>query len=182
MAAIAAPPTEHRAPAAARVLIVDDEEAQRTMYRYALADHVAALSLAATIPEALDELRRGVAVLVTDYRLGMGATGIDLLERAREIAPDAVGIVVTAYEGELFQGAGVQRALELARAGVLFDYFAKPVDLEERLVPAIGRAQREHERRVEQARHHRAAFTVCERVIQKIKAARAAAERLGGLP
>ena len=87
-------------------------------------------------PGALDALRelvlRGepVALLLADHRMP-GMTGIDFLERAMDVAPDAKRVLLTAY-------ADTDAAIRAINDVDLDRYLLKPWDPpEERLYPAL---------------------------------------------
>ncbi len=113
------------------VLVVDDKEMLRdsvgaTLQRAGLgvipaADGKAALEIIA--------LRRPDAV-VTDLRMP-GMTGIELVEKAREIDEDVPFVVMTAY-------GAVETAVQAIKAGA-FDYITKPFEGDE-LIVAVKRA------------------------------------------
>src|ERR1041384_4928644 len=84
---------EHRA---YPILYVDDEPQNLFAFRYALEDRFTVLT--ANDPrEAVRVLEReDIAVLMCDQRMPM-MTGVEVCRRAREIKPDVVRIMVTAY-------------------------------------------------------------------------------------
>lgn len=70
---------------------------------------------------ALLEQRRGeIGVILSDQRMP-GMTGVELLERARTIAPDAKRMLVTAY-------ADMQAVIDAVNRGQVTRYFVKPWD------------------------------------------------------
>src|SRR5881392_4383070 len=78
------------------VLVVDDESDNLDAFRFNFGRSFRLL-LASSGEEALALARsEDVAVIVTDQRRPK-MTGLDLLKAAREIRPDAVGIIVTAF-------------------------------------------------------------------------------------
>lgn len=75
---------------------------------------------------ALLEQRRGeIGVVLSDQRMP-GMTGVELLERARTIAPDAKRMLVTAY-------ADMQAVIDAVNRGQVTRYFVKPWDRAELL-------------------------------------------------
>ena len=70
--------------------------------------------------EALERVRSlgDVAVLVSDQRMP-GMTGVELLERARELLPDAQRMVITAY-------SDMQAVMDAVNRGQVSRYFVKP--------------------------------------------------------
>jgi signal transduction histidine kinase len=116
---------------AARLLIVDDEAAQR----HALSETLQAQGFEAvgcgSAEAALAELRqRPVDLLLTDLMMP-GTDGIGLLRAAREIDPMLVVIIMTG-EGT------IATAVEAMRSGA-FDYILKPFKLSA-ILPVLSRA------------------------------------------
>jgi len=75
---------------------------------------------------ALLEQRRGeIGVVVSDQRMP-GMSGVELLERARTLAPDAKRMLVTAY-------ADLQAVVDAVNRGQVTRYFVKPWDRAEML-------------------------------------------------
>jgi two-component system NtrC family sensor kinase len=100
------------------ILFVDDEPQNLVVFRYAMEDHFAVLT-ATSGAEALRILeRQTVAVLLADQRMpGMG--GAELCERAREVQPDAIRIIITAY-------ADIHAAVDAINKGQVSRYLVKP--------------------------------------------------------
>ncbi|HWP34033.1 MAG TPA: sigma-54 dependent transcriptional regulator [Thermodesulfobacteriota bacterium] len=117
-----------------RVLIVDDE-ADMVVTCQRILERAGFECLPATDAERglalLEEARPDV--VLTDLRMP-GSDGLAVLARARELDPDAVVIVVTAY-------ATIESAVEAVKAGA-WDYLAKPFGADQlRLV--VERAMRQ---------------------------------------
>ncbi len=105
------------------VLYVDDEAPNLVAVRYALEDCFTVLT-ATSGEEALEILEReDVAVLLSDQRMP-GMSGVELCERARDVRPDAVRVIITAY-------ADVYAAIEAINRGQVARYIAKPFRNEE---------------------------------------------------
>ena len=103
-----------------QILIVDDEESVRNLFSFCLENRFVCIE-AASVPEALEKIAEtDFELIITDLMMPE-LTGIDLLERVLEIAPDTAVIMVS--------GIGdPQSGLEAVRRGA-FDYLIKPCDL-----------------------------------------------------
>ncbi|MBN9684019.1 MULTISPECIES: sensor histidine kinase [unclassified Corallococcus] len=73
----------------------------------------------------LEQRRSEIGVVLSDQRMP-GMTGVELLERARTIAPDARRMLVTAY-------ADMQAVIDAVNRGQVTRYFVKPWDRAELL-------------------------------------------------
>lgn len=105
------------------VLYVDDEVPNLVALRYALQDDFELLT-AASGPEALEILRdKDVAVLLCDQRMP-DMSGVEVCERASEIRPDAVRIIITAY-------ADLHACIDAVNRGKITRYLPKPIRNEE---------------------------------------------------
>ncbi len=105
------------------ILVVDDEAAQRKL----LGEFVNSLGFAAiqasSAEEALESIRRRCpAMVLLDVRLP-GMSGVEALEKIRELAGDLPVLLITAY-------ADLRQAVEAIKGGA-DDYLAKPIDLDE---------------------------------------------------
>ena len=107
---------------AARILIVDDEE----LIRWSLAERMRAEGYdvveAGTGEEALEEARDGVDLVLLDYKLP-DMDGVTVLRRIKELDPDALVILLTAY-------ASVETAVEAMKEGA-FHFANKPFDIDD---------------------------------------------------
>jgi len=105
------------------VLVVDDESDNLDAFRFNFGRSFKLL-LAGSGEEALAHARaEDVAVIVTDQRMPK-MTGLDLLKAAREVRPDAVGIIVTAF-------TDVDVLIEAINLGRIYRYVTKPWDSKE---------------------------------------------------
>jgi DNA-binding NtrC family response regulator len=103
------------------VLIVDDEDATRTLCRDAVIASGLRAQMASTTEHALEILEQyPVDILITDLRIPqMG--GLELLKRVREIYPQTAVMVLTQY-------GTIDSAVEATRMGAA-DYVTKPFHL-----------------------------------------------------
>lgn len=99
--------------AACRILLVDDEPLVRDVLAETLSDAGHSLVCAEGPAEALRHLRDGEQpdLLVTDFAMPGGMTGLDLLRAVRDILPGLPALLVTGY-AESDTVAGVAQALE----------------------------------------------------------------------
>ena len=110
-------------PPGGRILIVEDERAQRDALAQYLVRLGHSVTAVATGEEAVDLLaKRGHAILITDLRLA-GMSGLDVVRRAHELDEDFGVLLMTAY-------ASVDSAVEALRIGA-HDYLLKPLIFEE---------------------------------------------------
>lgn len=103
-----------------KVLFVDDEENILKSLRRLFADEgVEALTFSSSA-EALDALRKeeDVGVIVSDQRMP-GTTGVQFLEQARAVRPDAVRVLLTGY-------ADVEAVIGAINRGGAYRYITKP--------------------------------------------------------
>lgn len=106
-----------------RILVVDDEDIVQSLVRDALEDDGHTVAVAATGAEALDLINEHTFdLLITDIRMP-GMTGIELVERARELHPNLGVVFMTGY-------ANINSAKDAIKQGAL-DYIMKPFELNE---------------------------------------------------
>jgi Nif-specific regulatory protein len=133
------------------ILVVDDESDNLDAFRFTFGKTFA-LHLASGAEEALHLVRaHDMAVVVTDQRMPR-MTGLELLRAVRDIRPDAVGIIVTAF-------TDVDVLIESISLGRIYRYITKPWDSKELrgiLVHAVERFHlvRENRRLLEQLSHY----------------------------
>lgn len=105
------------------ILYVDDEASNLVALRYSLEDQFTVL----TTQHAEDALRiladQQIAVLLADQRMP-GMSGAEVCARARQIRPEAVRIIITAY-------ADMHAAIDAINRGQVTRYLAKPYRPEE---------------------------------------------------
>jgi two-component system NtrC family response regulator len=105
-----------------RILVVDDESAQRDILGGFLRKQGYEVRDAASGPAALALLRaETVGLLITDVKMP-GMSGLDLLREARALNPELPVLVLTAY-------GSIADAVAAMRDGAA-DYLTKPVDLD----------------------------------------------------
>ena len=105
------------------VLVVDDEESQRTVLAGFLRKRGLDATTAAGPDEALRIARaRTVDLVLTDLRMP-GGNGLDLVAQMRRVNPEVPVIVMTAF-------GTIASAVDAMKLGAA-DYLLKPVDLDE---------------------------------------------------
>src|SRR5512136_1337868 len=119
-----------------KVLFVDDDklllEIARNLFRYQKIEILTANDSLA----ALEMLRRqDIAVVVTDNNMP-GLSGVELLTRLKEIAPDTVKVLMTAY-------ADLSCALSAINQCEVFRFVVKPWNDTE-LVTAVAEGVHRH--------------------------------------
>jgi two-component system response regulator PilR (NtrC family) len=106
-----------------RILVVDDERAQRDALRQYLTRAGFAVEAVGTGEEAVDLLaHESYALLITDLRLP-GIDGLAVVRKAHELNEEVGVLLITAF-------ASVESAIEAIRIGA-HDYLLKPLILEE---------------------------------------------------
>ena len=107
----------------ASLLVVDDEPIARSNLRHVLGREGYSVEVAANGEEALALMaRQEFDCIVTDLKMDR-MDGMQLLEAAREVAPDTKFILVTGY-------ATVDTAVRALKTGAVH-YLSKPIDLQE---------------------------------------------------
>jgi two-component system, NtrC family, response regulator AtoC len=105
------------------ILVVDDEQDNLDAFRFNFKKAFDILS-ATSGAEALEVLAdKNVAVIVTDQRMPR-MTGLELLREAKQVRPDAVGIILTAF-------TDVDVLIESINLGQVYRYITKPWDAKE---------------------------------------------------
>jgi signal transduction histidine kinase len=100
------------------ILYVDDEPQNLTTLRYVLGDEFTLLT-AKSGAEAVQLFdRENIAILMCDQRMP-GMTGVEVCRRVREMRPEVVRIIVTAY-------ADLQAAVDAINEGQVARYVTKP--------------------------------------------------------
>jgi DNA-binding NtrC family response regulator len=127
------------------ILVADDEPGIRTSLAEVLRDAGYRVEVAADGAAALAALEKNdFSAIVTDLRMP-GADGLAVLQRAREVSPQAIVILMTAH-------ATIDTAVEALRQGAM-DYVLKPVIFDD-LLGKIARAL-EHRQAVWEAQQLR---------------------------
>ena len=116
-----------------RVLVVDDEEAYRTLMAGHLERKGFEVEKASDGKQALARLQEeSFEVLVTDLMMPK-VSGLDLLRQAKKLDPWLEVIVITA-------SGQVENAVSAMREDGAFDYLLKPLETIGELSLAVGRA------------------------------------------
>ncbi|MBI5639681.1 MAG: response regulator [Nitrospirae bacterium] len=105
----------------AAILFVDDEISILNSLRRLFIDTDVAVTTASSALEALDLLRGGHFAVIVSDNLMPGMNGIDFLQKAKEIAPDSVRILLTAH-------ADMKSAIDAINKGEVFRFITKPWD------------------------------------------------------
>jgi PAS domain S-box-containing protein len=131
---------DNKVPAEAQfsILIVDDEDDIMQALSRSLCDQYTVYTASSGV-EALEILaNEDIAVILTDQRMP-GLTGVQLLERAKHIRPDTLGIICSAH----FDSAALGAALNL---GMVRGFIHKPWTLAElrRRVSEVALQYRAH--------------------------------------
>ena len=115
--------TTAKEPAAARLLVVDDEPDLRTLYELTLLREGYHVVTAGTLTEARALVaEQAFDLVITDMRLPDGL-GLELLRELSQAQRSERCIVITAY-------GSAENAVEALKCGA-FDYLTKPVDLKQ---------------------------------------------------
>lgn len=102
------------------ILIVDDEKENINLLTNILGEEYS-LYQAQDASQAMTFLRKNeIHLVLTDQRMP-GLSGVELLEKAREVRPDSVRMLITAYPD-------VNNAIEAINRGHVHRYIAKPFD------------------------------------------------------
>ncbi len=110
----------------AKVLIADDDAAQRHIMASILKGEGHVVVEAGSAEEALERLQqRSCEVVLTDMRMP-GQGGLHLLESAMKLAPHPEVVVITAF-------GSVDSAVKAMRLGA-YDYLNKPLDKDELII------------------------------------------------
>ncbi|MFH0788533.1 MAG: response regulator, partial [Pseudomonadota bacterium] len=106
-----------------RILIIEDEDTLRDSLKRVFQREGFQVEAVISAEPALELFEENpYDLIITDIILP-GITGIELLKRVKEINPDQIVIIITAY-------ASLETAVETLRAGA-YDYIVKPIIHEE---------------------------------------------------
>ncbi len=118
------------------ILIAEDEDLMRAIIARLLEEAGYRVALTASAEEALERFAADdVAVTLTDIRM-TGMDGLALLDRIKDIDPEALVVVMTAY-------SSVDSAVAALRKGA-YDYITKPF-VNEDLLQSVKNALRQRE-------------------------------------
>lgn len=105
-----------------RILVADDEESMRWVLSKALRKKGYSVDLAADGNQALRQVQeQSYDLIIADIKMP-GMSGLEFLDKARELRPDLLVVVMTAE-------ASMKNAVEAMKRGA-YDYITKPFDLE----------------------------------------------------
>jgi PAS domain S-box-containing protein len=120
-------PPVHHAPTRARILLVEDDAAVLSATRMLLKSCGYEVAAAGSLTEALEHARNGTQVdlLVTDYHLGDGETGIHVISSVRNVLKQSLkAILITGDTSAAVQALPLDPLIRIA---------SKPVNAEELL-------------------------------------------------
>lgn len=107
------------------ILYVDDEEMSLKYFTRAFGERfrIFTATSAQEGAELLERHRDEIGLLMTDQRMP-GQTGVWLLEKARQLRPAVIRILVTAY-------SDIDAAIEAVNSGAIYKFITKPWDVPE---------------------------------------------------
>jgi DNA-binding NtrC family response regulator len=119
-----------------RLLIVDDEEKQRTMLSGFLSKKGYKCRTAGSADEALKLYEKGgLEIALLDMKMP-GEDGLSLMKKLKSLDPQIQPIMMTAY-------GTVETAVEAMQSGA-YHYISKPIDLNELLALIEGAGEKHH--------------------------------------
>ncbi|MEI6079363.1 MAG: sigma-54 dependent transcriptional regulator [bacterium] len=120
----------------AKILVVDDEPTYRASVSRCLTNNNYQVTAADSAEKALEYLTEGkFDLVITDLKMS-GMSGLDLLGKMQEIAPNTAAIMMTAY-------AAIDTAVEATKRGA-FHYLVKPFNIDD--VIQLSQKAIEHKR------------------------------------
>lgn len=106
-----------------KVLLIDDDESLRRVTEYSLHSAGFQVLSAANAEQGLKSFEiDSPSVVITDISMP-GLSGYDVLERVKELSPETIVIVITAY-------GSIEKAVKAMKAGA-YDYIIKPFSKDE---------------------------------------------------
>jgi len=107
------------------ILYVDDEEKSLKYFTRAFGDKFKILSAVNAVEayRLLEQHRDEIGLLITDQRMP-GEKGVDFLQRARRLHPNAIRILTTAY-------SDLDVAVDAVNSAAISKYITKPWDIPE---------------------------------------------------
>jgi two-component system nitrogen regulation response regulator GlnG len=118
-----------------RILVADDEESMRWVLSKALRKKGYSVDLARDGEEALRQIKaESYDLAIHDIKMP-GLTGLDLLDKVRELKSDLLVVIMTAE-------ASMKNAVEAMKRGA-YDYITKPFDLDviDAIIEKVSRAR-----------------------------------------
>jgi response regulator RpfG family c-di-GMP phosphodiesterase len=103
------------------IMFVDDEAGIRNALKRLFADSRYNVLIAASASEALELLRNNTCALIVSDNQMPGGSGIELLYKARQLAPDTVRVMMTAY-------ADLETAMNVINQCEAYRFVVKPWD------------------------------------------------------
>lgn len=105
------------------ILIVDDEDAQRSVLKGYLEKKGYRVFSASSGNEGIKTVQNNIIdIILSDFKMP-DKTGLEVLEEVKKINPEISFVILTAY-------GTIENAVKAMRLGA-FDYISKPVDLDE---------------------------------------------------
>jgi len=105
------------------ILIVDDEDAQRSILKGYLEKKGYKIFSASSGTEGIKAVQNNlIDIVLSDFKMP-DKTGLEVLEEVKKINPEISFVILTAY-------GTIENAVKAMRLGA-FDYISKPVDLDE---------------------------------------------------
>jgi two-component system NtrC family response regulator len=106
-----------------KVLLIDDDDSLRRVTEYSLYSAGFQVLSAANAEQGLKSFEiDSPSVVITDINMP-GLSGYDVLERVKEVSPETIVIVITAY-------GSIEKAVEAMKKGA-YDYIIKPFSKDE---------------------------------------------------
>jgi len=106
-----------------RILIVDDEKNMREVLEIFLRNEGYNVSVADSGERAVEAMRHDIFDLViTDMKMP-GMSGIDLLKNIKQISPETIVVIITAY-------GTTESAVQAMKLGA-YDYIQKPFEMDD---------------------------------------------------
>jgi two-component system NtrC family response regulator len=106
-----------------KVLLIDDDDSLRRVTEYSLHSAGFQVLSAANAEQGLKSFEiDSPSVVITDINMP-GLSGYDVLERVKEVSPETIVIVITAY-------GSIEKAVEAMKKGA-YDYIIKPFSKDE---------------------------------------------------